>query len=166
MSANETQVGGDHYKSKAIQPWDYIASNNLGYLEGCIIKYISRHRDKGGLEDLQKAQHFLAKLIEIEADQAIKTTGVSRGELLKEILPGLNELFGMEYEKYQQAITPQAELNKLEEKAYKASKKMVMEFTEPPVKRGRGRPRKAPYGLKANGQPYVRRPRGFKEEQQ
>jgi len=161
MSANETQVGGDHYKSKAIQPWDYIASNNLGYLEGCIIKYISRHRDKGGLEDLQKAQHFLAKLIEIEVD---RNPQVNRGQQLKELLPGIKELFGMEYAK--PLITPQAELNKLEEKAHKASQKMVMEFTEPPVKRGRGRPRKAPYGLKANGQPYVRRPRGFKEEQQ
>jgi hypothetical protein len=159
MSANETQVGGDHYKSKAIQPWDYIAGNNIGYLEGSIIKYISRHRDKGGLEDLQKAQHFLAKLIEIEADRAIKTTGVSRGELLKEILPGLNELFGMEYERYQQAITPQDELNNLEEKAHKAAKKFVKKNTK------LGRPRKAPYGFKANGQPYVRRPRNWKEQE-
>ena len=63
--ANAQQVGGSHYKSKAIQPWDYIASNQLGYLEGNVVKYVSRWKDKGGLEDLKKAQHYLAKLIEV-----------------------------------------------------------------------------------------------------
>jgi len=63
--ANAQQVGGSHYKSKAIQPWDYIASNNLGYLEGNIVKYVSRWKEKGGLEDLKKAQHYLTKLIEV-----------------------------------------------------------------------------------------------------
>jgi hypothetical protein len=59
------QVGGDHYMDKAIQPWDYIIANNLGYLEGNIVKYISRWKDKGGVDDLRKAQHYLAKLIEV-----------------------------------------------------------------------------------------------------
>jgi hypothetical protein len=63
--ANAQQVGGSHYKSKAIQPWDYIASNHLGYLEGNVVKYVSRWKDKGGLEDLKKAQHYLTKLIEV-----------------------------------------------------------------------------------------------------
>jgi hypothetical protein len=63
--ANAQQVGGSHYKSKAIQPWDYIASNQLGYLEGNVVKYVSRWKDKGGLEDLKKAQHYLTKLIEV-----------------------------------------------------------------------------------------------------
>ena len=67
IAANATQVGGQHYKSKAIQPWDYIASNNLGYLEGNVVKYVSRWKDKGGVEDLKKAQHYLAKLIEVNA---------------------------------------------------------------------------------------------------
>lgn len=65
-TANDRQVAGDHYKSKAIQPWDYIASNNIGYLEGNVIKYVSRWRDKGGLADLEKARHYLDKLIELE----------------------------------------------------------------------------------------------------
>ena len=65
QDANAIQVGGQHYKSKAIQPWDYIASNNLGYLEGNVVKYVSRWKDKGGVEDLKKAQHYLAKLIEV-----------------------------------------------------------------------------------------------------
>jgi len=62
--ANEQQVGGEHYAVKAIQPWDFIIANNIGYLEGNIIKYISRWKDKGGIEDLKKAQHYLQKLIE------------------------------------------------------------------------------------------------------
>jgi hypothetical protein len=67
--ANEEQVGGDHYKNKAIQPWDYIASNNLGYLEGCVIKYVSRYKEKGGIQDLQKAAHYLQKLMEVESER-------------------------------------------------------------------------------------------------
>jgi len=65
--ANSQQVGGSHYKDKAIQPWDYIASNSLGYLEGNVVKYVSRWREKGGLEDLKKAQHYLTKLIEVNS---------------------------------------------------------------------------------------------------
>jgi hypothetical protein len=65
-TANDRQVAGDHYKSKAIQPWDYIAGNNIGYLEGNVIKYVSRWRDKGGVADLEKARHYLDKLIELQ----------------------------------------------------------------------------------------------------
>lgn len=64
MSANDTQVGGVHYREKKIQTWDYISQNEIPYLEGCVIKYVSRWRDKGGVEDLKKAQHYLEKLIE------------------------------------------------------------------------------------------------------
>lgn len=67
--ANAQQVGGAHYAVKAIQPWDYIVANNLGYLEGNIVKYVSRWKDKGGVEDLKKAQHYLQKLIEVSDDQ-------------------------------------------------------------------------------------------------
>ena len=67
MIANSQQVGGDHYRDKAIQPWDYIASNELGYLEGNVVKYVSRWRNKGGVEDLKKAQHYLSKLIEVNS---------------------------------------------------------------------------------------------------
>ena len=67
--ANANQVGGDHYRNKAIQPWDYITSNNLGYLEGCVIKYVSRYKEKGGIQDLQKAAHYLQKLMEVESER-------------------------------------------------------------------------------------------------
>jgi len=69
MSANDEQVGGTHYKSKSIQPWDYIAANNIGYFEGNIIKYVSRWQSKGGVDDLNKAAHYLEKLIELQKEQ-------------------------------------------------------------------------------------------------
>jgi len=70
MTANDVQVGGSHYKGKSIQPWDYIAANNLGYFEGNIVKYVSRWRDKGGVDDLKKARHYLDKLIELNTPEA------------------------------------------------------------------------------------------------
>lgn len=65
MKANDIQVAGNHYKDKSIQPWDYIAANEIGYFEGNVIKYVSRWKEKGGLNDLLKAQHYLTKLIEL-----------------------------------------------------------------------------------------------------
>ena len=65
-SIDTKQIGGNHYSKKAIQPWDYIVSNNMGYLSGNIIKYVSRYKDKNGIEDLKKAMHYLEKLIEVE----------------------------------------------------------------------------------------------------
>lgn len=64
MSAKDYQVGGNHYKEKGIQPIDYIMSNRLDFCEGCVVKYISRWRDKGGIDDLHKAKHYIEFLIE------------------------------------------------------------------------------------------------------
>lgn len=74
MTANDDQVGGRHYIEKAIQPWDYIIANQMGYLEGNIIKYVSRYKDKGGVEDLVKAAHYLDKLIEVTRNERISKT--------------------------------------------------------------------------------------------
>ena len=63
-TANNKQVGGDHYKSQEIQPWDFVISNKLGFLEGNAIKYIARHTKKNGAEDIKKAIHYLEKLLE------------------------------------------------------------------------------------------------------
>ena len=63
-SANSIQPGGTHYIQQTIQPWDYIIANNLGFLEGNAIKYITRHRSKNGIEDIDKAIHYLIKLKE------------------------------------------------------------------------------------------------------
>ena len=61
-----SQVGGDHYRKLAIQPIEYILKNNIGFAEGCVIKYVTRWRAKGGIDDLKKARHFLDLLIEHE----------------------------------------------------------------------------------------------------
>lgn len=60
------QVGGNHYSKLKIQPVDYILQNGIGFAEGSVIKYVTRWRDKGGVQDLQKAKHFLEILIEVE----------------------------------------------------------------------------------------------------
>ena len=62
---NSRQVGGDHYKGKTVQPWDFIAANGLGFFEGNVVKYVTRWKDKGGVQDLHKARHYLDKLIEV-----------------------------------------------------------------------------------------------------
>lgn len=60
----KTQVGGSHYKKYAIQPTEYIMKNNLSFCEGNVIKYVTRYKDKNGIEDLKKARHYLDILIE------------------------------------------------------------------------------------------------------
>ena len=62
----EVQVGGDHYKSMAIQPIEYIHANNTPFAEGSVIKYVSRWRAKNGIKDLEKARHFIDLLISLE----------------------------------------------------------------------------------------------------
>lgn len=61
--ATNRQEGGDHYQLP-IQPIEYIYKNGLGYMEGNVIKYVTRHADKGGAEDLRKAIHYLEMLLE------------------------------------------------------------------------------------------------------
>lgn len=65
-NALNTQVGGDHYKKLKIQPVEYIYANNIGYMEGNIIKYVTRWRDKNGIADLLKARHYIDLLLELE----------------------------------------------------------------------------------------------------
>lgn len=62
----DTQIGGEHYKKYAIQPAEFITKNELGFLEGCVIKRICRYEDKNGLEDLKKAKHEIDLLIELK----------------------------------------------------------------------------------------------------
>ena len=68
MKALKQQVGGDHYSKLAIQPVEYITKNKLSYLQGTIIKYVTRYKDKGGVEDLSKAMHSIKILIELEGN--------------------------------------------------------------------------------------------------
>lgn len=70
MSALDVQVAGDHYKARKIQPVEYIHANNLGFLEGCIVKRITRWRDKPAesrFQDLEKIKHEVDLLIELES---------------------------------------------------------------------------------------------------
>lgn len=60
------QVAGDHYKQHKIQPVEYIHGNGLGFVEGCVVKYVSRHKAKGGADDIRKAIHFLRILLSLE----------------------------------------------------------------------------------------------------
>jgi Protein of unknwon function (DUF3310) len=64
MSANDRQLGGEHYRSQPIQLWDFFIANNIPYLEASAIKYLARHARKNGREDLEKAIHFIEKMIE------------------------------------------------------------------------------------------------------
>lgn len=66
MSALNTQVSGDHYKSLKIQPIEFIHANGIPFAEGSVIKYVTRWRAKGGIADLEKAKHFIELLIELE----------------------------------------------------------------------------------------------------
>ncbi|WP_245578904.1 DUF3310 domain-containing protein [Inquilinus limosus] len=61
-----TQVGGSHYTDMPIQPLDYIMANGIPFPEGNVIKYVSRWRKKGGIQDLKKARDMLDKLIAFE----------------------------------------------------------------------------------------------------
>ena len=62
--ASNKQVGGSHYKDCVIQPIDYIVENNLDFLEGNVVKYITRHRTKGGIEDIRKVIHYAELILE------------------------------------------------------------------------------------------------------
>jgi hypothetical protein len=64
--ASDIQIGGDHYKTMAIQPSTFIVQNGLGWYGGNAVKYICRHGIKGGSSDIKKAIHYLNLLLEEE----------------------------------------------------------------------------------------------------
>lgn len=64
MSAHDTQVGGDHYRTKAIQPIEFIMANDVPHCEACVIKYVMRHALKGRAQDLLKAVQYIAFVLE------------------------------------------------------------------------------------------------------
>lgn len=67
MSANERQIGGTHYKKGGEEHWDrQWRLYGRGYFVGCITKYVERYHEKNGVQDLEKARHFIEKLIELE----------------------------------------------------------------------------------------------------
>ena len=74
MDNLKKQVGGKHYKSLKIQPVEFIVANNIPYIEGCVIKYVCRHKDKNKKEDILKAIHYLNLLIELEYPEQTDVT--------------------------------------------------------------------------------------------
>jgi hypothetical protein len=64
------QVGGNHYASMAIQPVEFIVANNLTFLEGNVVKYISRHHAKNGADDVRKAIHYCELILRTVYDVA------------------------------------------------------------------------------------------------
>lgn len=103
MKANERQIGGDHYKKGGEEHWDrQWRLYGLGYFVGCITKYVERYHDKNGIQDLEKAKHFLDKLIELEtatleanAEQGMFKRTVSVGgyePLIDNYLKGLDQI--------------------------------------------------------------------------
>ena len=69
MSAYKKQIGGSHYLKFKIQPSMFVVENKLLYPEGNVIKYILRHQNKGGKEDLEKAKHFIDMIIERDYEE-------------------------------------------------------------------------------------------------
>jgi hypothetical protein len=73
MSAFDKQINGNHYKLMMIQPLEYALANDMGICEHAVVKYISRWKTKGGVEDLRKAIHYCEILIEQELDRPLLT---------------------------------------------------------------------------------------------
>lgn len=67
--ALDKQTGGAHYKNMPIQPVEFVDANKIPFIEGCVIKYVCRHATKNGVEDIDKAIHFLELLKELRYGQ-------------------------------------------------------------------------------------------------
>lgn len=90
MTANKEQIGGRHYADMVIQPFEYIHKNGLGFAEGSVIKYVSRWRKKGGIQDLEKARHFIDLLIEME--RVVPAEGVAQRQAAGEWIEWLGHV--------------------------------------------------------------------------
>jgi hypothetical protein len=66
--AKENPISPEHYRRGDIEPWDFIHDQGLGYLEGNVIKYVCRWKDKNGLEDLKKCLAYVQKLIDLNTN--------------------------------------------------------------------------------------------------
>ena len=66
QTALDVQVEGNHYKTMKVQPVEFIHANSVPYMEGNVIKYISRHKSKNGAADVRKALHYCQLILELE----------------------------------------------------------------------------------------------------
>lgn len=69
------QVGGKHYEAE-YQHWDWVVDTQMGYLEGCASKYVSRWRKKNGLEDLKKARTYVQKITEVHKEKGYQNPSI------------------------------------------------------------------------------------------
>lgn len=76
MSALDIQVGGTHYKTMPIQPMEFSMLNELDACQHTIVKYVTRFREKGGIQDLEKAKHVIDMLIEFETKKQASVKAV------------------------------------------------------------------------------------------
>jgi hypothetical protein len=100
MSALDKQVSGSHYKQFKIQPIEFITKNNIPFIEGNVIKYICRWRDKNGLEDLDKVIHYVELLKELENGKSERTHGIKAR--IKTIIKGWSRQLGSHLRKENQ----------------------------------------------------------------
>ena len=77
----DKQVGGDHYSKMKIQPAEFINKNKMLFAEGNAIKYICRHINKGGEQDLQKAKHYIDMIIERDYGDDAEKSKVFLGDV-------------------------------------------------------------------------------------
>ena len=77
----DTQVGGNHYQTMKIQPAEFINKNEMKFAEGNAIKYICRHVNKGGLQDLEKAKHYIDMIIDRDYGDDVEKSKVFPSDL-------------------------------------------------------------------------------------
>ena len=92
MSTYDRQVGGKHYLKYKVQPSKFVTENKLFYPEGSVIKYVVRHQDKGGREDLEKAKHMIDMIIErdyksipMTEEEEYRNAGITKEEIKKRL---------------------------------------------------------------------------------
>ena len=83
MSVWKKQIGGNHYRKYRVQPSQFVTENKLLYPEGCVIKYVVRHQDKGGKQDLEKAKHMIDMIIERDYENEKEKQETSQKEWLE-----------------------------------------------------------------------------------
>ena len=110
LSSFDRQVGGGHYKDYVIQPLEFCVKNNIPFLEGNVIKYICRWRKKNGVQDLEKAKHYIEMLIELEKanDDAIKWTDKQVQDLSGRSYTDHNVLGGVQVGRYPPEVSTSA----------------------------------------------------------
>ena len=101
----DKQVGGDHYQNMKIQPAEFINKNEMKFAEGNAIKYICRHINKGGLQDLQKAKHYIDMIIERDYSEEVKNSSVDSGVDISYEGLSMNFPEGSENDKTEDEIT-------------------------------------------------------------